>query len=294
MNSPDYFVIPKDILKRNLTYSEIVIFGIIVTLSNSKGYCWASNSYISDLIGMHKVSVSKHLSKIKNLGLIEIDYTYNDSKKIESRYIKPKINLKNINSKNNNGGLTKEQTGINKTTNTPLTKEQAGINKTTKGNRKPIENRIENEYKRTPQKFHLIKFEKESQNLYNANTNQILNLLEKYGLEIQADLLNKLLWVFSRKELFKIIAKNNDKDLNKHFKENELKKLSKYWIYFAKNYPKKDYIIEAKRLFNSYDDDKQKKIADSVSVYKAYNPEVKYLKKALDYLETETWKEYAV
>lgn len=66
-----YAVITVSILKDpRITLQQKVLLCFIQALSNSKGYCFASNKYLADLIGVKKDSVTKMLQKLEDYGFI--------------------------------------------------------------------------------------------------------------------------------------------------------------------------------------------------------------------------------
>gem|GEM_PF-5431557 len=74
-------VIPAEVLfNDNLTWREKALFGFINNLAyNEKGYCWASNRYLSLCIGSRPDTVSTMLAKLQKEGYIILHYkTIND------------------------------------------------------------------------------------------------------------------------------------------------------------------------------------------------------------------------
>ena len=66
-----YAVITVAILKDpRITLQQKVLLCFIQALSNSKGYCFASNKYLADLIGVKKDSVTKMLQKLEDYGFV--------------------------------------------------------------------------------------------------------------------------------------------------------------------------------------------------------------------------------
>lgn len=116
--NPSYYaVIPANVrYDKRLKANEKLLYGEITSLSNKKGYCWASNKYFADLYGVTNQAVSKWIKDLKDIGYIEIDYIYKDnSKEIEKRIIK----LIGINKNeqvliNDDDVLINDDTGINK------------------------------------------------------------------------------------------------------------------------------------------------------------------------------------
>lgn len=69
-------LVPRIILN-DQTCSSIdkLIYGMINSLSNNKKYCYASNGYFAKELNLTAKTVSKSLSKLKELDYIKIDYS---------------------------------------------------------------------------------------------------------------------------------------------------------------------------------------------------------------------------
>lgn len=85
-----YAVIPGNVrYDKRLRANEKLLYGEITALTNSKGYCWASNKYFADLYNVTTQAVSKWISHLKEYGYIDISLTYKSgTKEIENRIIK--------------------------------------------------------------------------------------------------------------------------------------------------------------------------------------------------------------
>lgn len=72
-----YFIgVPRIILNdQTCLRADKLIYGMINSLSNNKEYCFASNSYFAKELGLTTKTVSKSLSKLKELNYIKIDYS---------------------------------------------------------------------------------------------------------------------------------------------------------------------------------------------------------------------------
>lgn len=65
-----YIVITTELLlDKRVSPNAKLVFGVIANLSNQRGYCFASNEYIGELIESHAGSVSRYIHE-----LIEFDY----------------------------------------------------------------------------------------------------------------------------------------------------------------------------------------------------------------------------
>ena len=84
-----YAIIPASIrYDSELTPNAKLMYGELTALSNEKGYCWASNSYFSQLYNVSNVSISKWISQLQKKKYIDIEYIYfKNSKQISERRI---------------------------------------------------------------------------------------------------------------------------------------------------------------------------------------------------------------
>ena len=90
MNKSYYAIIPANIrYDKRLTANAKLLYGEITALCNEKGYCWARNSYFSELYGVSKTSISNWISQLTEYGYIFSEIKYREgSKEIEHRYLK--------------------------------------------------------------------------------------------------------------------------------------------------------------------------------------------------------------
>ena len=79
---PARFVIAKDI-----SSTQKLLIGLISSLSNLKGYCFASNEYLAELLNVSKVSVSHAISDLEKKGYLGRIIYRNDKKEIEQRIL---------------------------------------------------------------------------------------------------------------------------------------------------------------------------------------------------------------
>ena len=72
MNKSYYAIIPANIrYDKRLTANAKLLYGEITALCNEKGYCWARNSYFSELYGVSKTSISNWISQLVEYNYIE-------------------------------------------------------------------------------------------------------------------------------------------------------------------------------------------------------------------------------
>lgn len=90
MNKSYYAIIPANIrYDKRLTANAKLLYGEITALCNEKGYCWARNSYFSELYGVSKTSISNWISQLTEFGYIFSEIKYREgTKEIEYRYLK--------------------------------------------------------------------------------------------------------------------------------------------------------------------------------------------------------------
>jgi len=92
-----YSVIPTEIMLSNdLSSTAKILYGVISSLTNEKGYCWASNDYLGSLLNISSKTASLLIKELSDYGYIQSN--------VEKNY-KRKIFL---------GGITKMFRGYNK------------------------------------------------------------------------------------------------------------------------------------------------------------------------------------
>jgi len=68
-----FIIIPPHICAdKNLSPSEKLVFGQVNGLTSKHGYCFATNGYIGDQIGLSDSVVSKHISKLEKKGYLRL------------------------------------------------------------------------------------------------------------------------------------------------------------------------------------------------------------------------------
>ena len=90
MKKSYYAIIPANVrYDKDLTDGAKLLYGEITALCNEKGYCWANNSYFSELYGVSKVTISNWIRQLREKGYIESEIIYKEgTKEIDKRYIK--------------------------------------------------------------------------------------------------------------------------------------------------------------------------------------------------------------
>ena len=96
---PNYYaVLPAEVrYNKQLSPQAKLIYAEISALSNSKGYCWASNKYFAELFGITTVTVSRLISQLIKHKFIDTQLNrYSDRKIIMrggiNKNVKPNIN----------------------------------------------------------------------------------------------------------------------------------------------------------------------------------------------------------
>ena len=83
-----YSIIPATVrYNKELKANEKLLYGEITALSNKNGYCYAKNRYFANLYGVNIETVSRWLSHLQSLGLIQIEIIRNSNKEVVARNI---------------------------------------------------------------------------------------------------------------------------------------------------------------------------------------------------------------
>ena len=89
-------VIPaKFLISKDITSTQKLLLGLISSLSNLKGYCFASNEYLADLLDVSKTTVSQAISDLETKGYLGRIIYRNDKKEIEQRILTIIMDRKN-------------------------------------------------------------------------------------------------------------------------------------------------------------------------------------------------------
>lgn len=84
-----YAIIPANVrYDDSLTDGAKLLYGEITALSNELGYCWAGNSYFSNLYKKDKSTIARWIKQLESKGYITRTVNYKEgSKEIENRYM---------------------------------------------------------------------------------------------------------------------------------------------------------------------------------------------------------------
>lgn len=91
VNRIGYFaVIPATVLFNNdLKPNEKLLYALITALSNKEGYCYASNRYLGEKLGVDPKTITNWLADLRKYNYIMVDLVRNENKEIIHRKIYP-------------------------------------------------------------------------------------------------------------------------------------------------------------------------------------------------------------
>ena len=91
VNRIGYFaVIPATVLFNNsLKPNEKLLYALITALSNKEGYCYASNKYLGEKLGVNPKTITSWLADLRKFNYIMVDLIRNENKEIIQRKIYP-------------------------------------------------------------------------------------------------------------------------------------------------------------------------------------------------------------
>lgn len=104
MEKPNYYaIIPAEVRYSQIKANAKLLYGEITCLSNSKGYCFASNNYFAKLYGVSKNTISLWIKDLKDSGFVSIKIVYKNKQIIERRI--SIIHFKDTITKNDERGI---------------------------------------------------------------------------------------------------------------------------------------------------------------------------------------------
>ena len=126
-----YAIIPASVrYDENLNANEKLMYGELTCLSNKLGYCYASNSYFSNLYKVTPQAVSKWIKHLESLGYIKCQYEYNGLEIKQRRItICTQVSTIDVVSTENNRGINLELNGYQ-----PTVKDNITSNNNTSNN----------------------------------------------------------------------------------------------------------------------------------------------------------------
>ena len=83
-----YSVIPATVLyNKELKANEKLLYAIITSLACKEGYCFASNKYLAEKLGVHPKTVSSWISDLRDKNYIKVEMVRSENKQIIQRKI---------------------------------------------------------------------------------------------------------------------------------------------------------------------------------------------------------------
>ena len=83
-----YSVIPATILyNKELKANEKLLYAIITSLACKEGYCFATNKYLAEKLGVNPKTISSWISDLKDRNFIIVELIRNENKQIIQRKI---------------------------------------------------------------------------------------------------------------------------------------------------------------------------------------------------------------
>lgn len=76
MDKPNYYAIIPAIVRydKELTANAKLLYAEITALCNEKGFCWANNSYFSQLYGVSDRSIQMLLKQLKEKNILKLNF----------------------------------------------------------------------------------------------------------------------------------------------------------------------------------------------------------------------------
>lgn len=92
-----YCIIPPHILAdEELSANEKIIYGRVQGLTKEKGYCFASNTWLAEHVGLSKGTVSNIISKLSDKGYLRRETIRDKNKRIIERRLYPQYKWEKI------------------------------------------------------------------------------------------------------------------------------------------------------------------------------------------------------
>lgn len=72
----------------NLTDADKITISVILSWTENEKDCFMGNEYLAELMGITRTAASKRINRLKNLGIIDVRYTYKKGKReVDKRFI---------------------------------------------------------------------------------------------------------------------------------------------------------------------------------------------------------------
>lgn len=82
-----YAIIPSEILyNKELKANEKLLYAMITSLACKEGYCFATNKYFAEELGVHPKTVSSWISDLRDKNFIKIELKRNENKQIIKKH----------------------------------------------------------------------------------------------------------------------------------------------------------------------------------------------------------------
>ena len=95
-----YSIIPSKILyNKELKANEKLLYAMITSLACKEGYCFATNNYFAEELGVHPKTVSNWISDLRDKNFVKVEIIRNENRQI----IKRKIYINDVPYPLNNG-----------------------------------------------------------------------------------------------------------------------------------------------------------------------------------------------
>ena len=83
-----YSIIPSKILyNKELKANEKLLYAMITSLACKEGYCFATNNYFAEELGVHPKTISSWISDLREKNYLKVDIVRNENKQIIQRKI---------------------------------------------------------------------------------------------------------------------------------------------------------------------------------------------------------------
>ena len=83
-----YSIIPsKKLYNKELKANEKLLYAMITSLACKEGYCFATNNYFAEELGVHPKTISSWISDLREKNYLKIDIVRNENKQIIQRKI---------------------------------------------------------------------------------------------------------------------------------------------------------------------------------------------------------------
>lgn len=103
-----YSIIPSKILyNKELKANEKLLYAMITSLACKEGYCFATNNYFAEELGVHPKTVSSWISDLRDKNFVKVEIIRNENRQI----IKRKIYINDVPYPLNNGYMYQSKNG---------------------------------------------------------------------------------------------------------------------------------------------------------------------------------------